>query len=145
MKYKGVTEDPPGSNHQKFGVWYGMDKVPWCNIFVSYCYALAHSRTFVQGHYYSYVPYMAADAQAGRNHLSIAHPVVAGDVITFDWDRDGIPDHTGLFIKWLDQAKGTFASIEGNTAIGNNSNGGQVCYREDRVMSEVHSMIHVGA
>ena len=28
----GVTEAPPGSNRTAFGVWYGENGVPWCNI-----------------------------------------------------------------------------------------------------------------
>ena len=146
MKYVGVAENPPQSNHQQFGVWYGFDRVPWCAEFVSYCYVTAGSKAFVRGHNYSYVPYMANDASRGLNHLTIAHPgPVAGDPITFDWDKDGVPDHTGLFVKWLDADHTKFASIEGNTSGTNNSNGGQVMYREDRYTSEVHSFIHVGA
>ena len=34
----GITEQPPESNHQKFGQWYGFDGVPWCAEFVSYCF-----------------------------------------------------------------------------------------------------------
>jgi len=147
LTYKGVKETPPGSNQQPFGVWYGMNGVPWCNIFVSYCYVAVGSKAFVRGHYYSYVPYMASDAHSGRNHLTVTHSPEPGDVVTFDWpgESPGTPDHTGLFVKWLDPAHNTFATIEGNTAIGNNSNGGEVCYREDRVISEVYNFIHVGA
>ena len=36
VKHLGVREIPPGSNQTPFGVWYGCDGVPWCNIFVSY-------------------------------------------------------------------------------------------------------------
>jgi hypothetical protein len=145
MKYKGVTESPSGSNHTQFGVWYGMDHVPWCDIFVSFNYVAVGSKAFARGSRYSYVPTMANDARAGANHLSIAHPVMPGDVITFDWDNDGVPDHTGFFVKWLNKTEGKFATLEGNTSGSNNSNGGEVMYREDRALSEVHSFIHVGA
>jgi len=146
LKYEGVKENPAGSNHTQFGVWYGVDRAPWCNILVSYCYVSAGSKAFVRGHDYSYVPTMDADARAGRNNLRIAHPgPITGDVVTFDWDHDGNPDHTGLFIKWLDDAHTKFESIEGNTGIGNNSNGGEVLKRNDRVVSEVRTFIHVGA
>jgi hypothetical protein len=144
-KYIGIKESPAGSNHTQFGVWYGMDHVPWCNIFVSKCYVNVGSKAFVRGHYYSYVPAMAGDARLGRNHLSIAHPVLPGDPVTYDWDNDGVPDHTGLFVEWLDKANGKFSAIEGNTAIGNNSNGGEVMLRKDRVLSEVYNFVHVGA
>ena len=29
---------PPGSNRTMFGRWFGVDGVPWCAIFVSYCF-----------------------------------------------------------------------------------------------------------
>lgn len=145
FKYVGVTENPPNTNHQKFGVWYGMDRVAWCNIYVSYCYATVGSKAFVRGHYYSYVPTMDADARAGRNNLSIAHPVMPGDVIAFTWPGEpGGPHHTGLFVKWINKATGTFESLEGNTSASNNSNGGQVMHRKDRNTSEVRTFIHVG-
>jgi hypothetical protein len=34
----GYKESPAGSNHQKFGVWYGVDRQPWCAMFVSWCF-----------------------------------------------------------------------------------------------------------
>ena len=34
----GVRESPPGSNRTPFGAWFGEDGVPWCAIFVSYCF-----------------------------------------------------------------------------------------------------------
>ena len=34
----GVREWPAGSNRNPFGAWFGEDGVPWCAIFVSYCF-----------------------------------------------------------------------------------------------------------
>jgi hypothetical protein len=34
----GIKEYPPNSNRQKFGEWYGVNGVPWCAMFVSYCF-----------------------------------------------------------------------------------------------------------
>lgn len=147
-QFVGITESPPGSNLQQFGRWYGFNGVPWCNIFVSYCYILgANSKVFQKGKNYSYVPFMDGDARAGRNNLSIAVHPLPGDVITFDWpgESPGIPDHTGLFVKWNDVAMDSFTSLEGNTSSGNNSNGGQVMMRADRAKSEVRTFIRVGA
>jgi len=41
---------------------------------------------------------------------------------------DGRFDHTGIFVRWIEVGK-TFESIEGNTAVGNDSNGGNVMLR----------------
>lgn len=145
LKDVGIKENPPNSNNNPFGVWYGFNLVPWCNEAVSRWYCDVGSTAFKRGLRYSFVPTMAADARAGRNHLTISHPVIPGDVIAFDWEHDGNPDHTGLFVKWIDKAAGTFESVEGNTALGNNSNGGEVQHRKDRNTHEVHTFIHVGS
>ena len=34
----GTKESPPGTNSNKYGKWYGMDRAPWCAMFVSYCF-----------------------------------------------------------------------------------------------------------
>jgi|SRR5882724_9840826 len=143
LRSVGIKETPVNNN--PFGIWYGFNYVPWCNEAVTKWYCDAGSKAFVKGHKYSYVPTMDADARAGRNNLSIAHPVIGGDIITFDWDHNGEPDHTGLFVKWIDKPMGMFESIEGNTSNANNSNGGEVMHRKDRVIGEVRTFIHVGA
>lgn len=143
FKDVGIKETPVNNNY--FGKWYGFNYVPWCNEAVSKWYCDAGSKSFKRGERYSFVPAMDMDARTGRNHLSISHPVIPGDVVTFDWDHDGTPDHTGLFVKWIDKAAGTFESVEGNTSGTNNSNGGEVMHRKDRVISEVRTFIHVGA
>jgi len=45
----------------------------------------------------------------------------------FDWNADGRYDHTGLFVRWINEKE--FETIEGNTAVGNDSNGGNVMKR----------------
>ena len=37
----GHVEDPRGSNRNIYGKWFGMDGVPWCAEFVSFCCATA--------------------------------------------------------------------------------------------------------
>jgi hypothetical protein len=125
----GYKESPAGSNHQKFGVWYGVDRQPWCAMFVSWAYVVgAKSRAFIRGSRYAYVPYIVADAGAGRNYLSLTSDPRPGDVVCFDWEGNGVADHVGLFEKWTTKGR-TFQTVEGNTSVGNNSNGGQVMRR----------------
>ena len=50
-----------------------------------------------------------------------------GDIVIFDWNKDGIGDHIGLIEK--NNGNGTYTTIEGNTAVGNDSNGGEVMRR----------------
>ncbi len=125
----GVKESPANSNIVKYSQWYGMTG-PWCAMFVSWCYVQAGSKEAKAGVRWAYVPYIVADARAGRNGLVAisASDVKQGDIVCFDWDG-GVADHVGLFDRWADAAKTTFYTVEGNTAIGNDSNGGEVMRR----------------
>lgn len=140
----GTKERPPDSNRVKYSVWYGITG-SWCAMFVTWCYVMAGStKTFRKGQRYAYVPYMVNDARGRNWHLVrlSKDSVMQGDIVTFDWDGGGMgassyaSDHVGLFDAWINKSAGTFRTIEGNTAIGNNSNGGEVMRRE-RSMSEV--------
>jgi CHAP domain-containing protein len=123
----GVVESPRGTNRQKYGVWYGMNGVPWCAIFVAWCYENSGkaSPSFAAGSRYSYVPSIVGDARAGRNGLRTTGDPIAGDLVCYDWNRDGIHDHVGIFEKWTN-ARSAFSAVEGNTGAASASNGGQV-------------------
>ena len=121
----GVEESPPNSNITKYTQWYGMTG-PWCAMFVSWCYETAgNSPSFRKGDAYAYVPYIVGDARNLRNGLQTTSDPIAGDLVCFDWERDTVHDHVGIFERWLPGA-GEFQTIEGNTSYANQSNGGQV-------------------
>jgi hypothetical protein len=143
-KHIGVKESPQGSYKQRFCAWYGFNGVPWCAEFVSYCYGVgAKSKAFVKGSRYAYVPYIVADARAGRNGLQVTRDPKPGDVVTYNWDG-GVADHVGLFKDWLSGAEGSeFHAIEGNTSVGNDSNGGEVMLRVRRI-AQVETFVRVG-
>jgi len=123
----GNTEYPMNSNKQKYGEWYGMNGVPWCAIFVSWVYDQTG------------IPLGLIDTNKGFHYCPSAfnhwnkngeitatpHP---GDIILFDWNGDGKMNHTGIFLQ-DNRDKMTFMTIEGNTALGNDSNGGEVMIR----------------
>lgn len=145
ITYIGQKESPAGSNRIGFAsIWYGVIGA-WCAMAVTRWYVDAGSKAFKRGHFWAYVPFMVADAKAGRNNLTITKNPQPGDVVAYDWPgmSPGIADHTGLFEKWLNRAEGKFSAIEGNTGIGNDSNGGEVMRRE-RNVSTVQCFIHVG-
>lgn len=126
MKEVGTKESPPNSNKQKYGEWFGLNSLPWCAMFVSWCYAQAGKPLpnigFAKGF---------AGCQTGYAFFKkkgwITDNPTAGDIVLFDWQGDGRYDHTGLFVEWLKD--GVFTSVEGNTAVGNDSNGGNVMVR----------------
>jgi hypothetical protein len=126
----GITESPAGSNHTKYGSWYGVDYQPWCAIFVTWCYEHAGaSPSFVKGSRYAYCPYIVGDARAGRYGLKTTDDPIPGDVVVYDWHGDGVHDHVGIFEKWTSGAT-YFQAIEGNTSYSDQSNGGEVMRRE---------------
>jgi hypothetical protein len=124
----GTTETPAGSNQCEFTKWYGMVG-PWCAMFVTYCYEVeaGGSPSFARSSRYAYVPYVVSDAGAARNGLTITSTPHPGDLVCFDWERDGTFDHIGLFESGTAT---TFTAIEGNTSTSNNSNGGAVMRRD---------------
>jgi peptidoglycan hydrolase-like protein with peptidoglycan-binding domain len=141
-KHLGTKESPAGSNRVQFSVWYGIIG-PWCAMFTTYCYVQAGSKAHIRGSKYAYVPYIVQDARRGANGLAVTNSPQPGDLVCFDWNKDGISDHVGLFEKWTNQASGQFSTIEGNTSVSNNSNGGQVM-RRDRNRSLVQAFVRVG-
>jgi hypothetical protein len=143
-QYIGIKEDPPGSNLTQFGKWFGVNGVAWCNIFVSYCFKEGAGYTIVDGFPggrgvgvfagkgCSYVPTTEAWLRATGMWIGRSTPI-AGDIAIYNWDG-GRPDHIGIVVK--DLGGGVFEAIEGNTAAGNDSNGGEVMRRR-RNMTQV--------
>ncbi len=132
QKEVGVTEIPAGSNKVKYNTWiYGKEvfgaNYAWCGAFVSWCYAQAGFTIKKGGLSKGFVGCQYAVANLSKWARLVTVPK-EGDVVFFDWEGDGKFDHTGLFIK--DLGNGTFQSVEGNTAVGNDSNGGAVMIRE---------------
>ncbi len=142
-KHLGVQEAPKDSNKVLFSKWYGVQG-PWCAMFVSYCYAEAGaSKSFRKGLKWAYCPSVLESARAGENHLSITDDPKRGDIVLYQFDQDANADHIGLFERFTDKS-GNFTAIEGNTATGNDSNGGEVM-RRNRNKSSVIAFIRVGA
>ena len=125
----GIKESPSASNKTKYGVWYGLNGQKWCAIFVSWVYNEAGSPL---GFIETSKGYQSC--QGGYNFWKSKGQLTAepqaGDIALFDWDGNGHCDHTGIFESWKDAAKTVFFSWEGNTAVGNNSDGGMVMRRE---------------
>lgn len=147
-KYLGTTESPAGSNRNRFGKWFGVDGVPWCNIFVSYCFKEGANKVIGKGfkapgvyaNGITYVPTTEAWLRGTGQWVGKATPQ-PGDIAIFNWDG-GVPDHIGIVERYL--GNGRFTTIEGNTAVGNNSNGGEVMRRE-RTLNEVDGFGRLGA
>ena len=123
----GTYEFPNDTNKTKYGKWFGFDGVPWCGIFVSWCYAQAGFPLPKIGFTKGFAGCQTAVAYFKKNGMITENPV-AGDIVFFDWNGDGRFDHTGIFEKWIDD--NCFLTIEGNTSFLNQSNVGVVINRE---------------
>lgn len=134
LRHVGVRESPPGSNRTMFGRWFGTDGVPWCAIFASYCYDVGAGVVLCRSWHgagvgprgVAYVPTLAAWLKATGRAVESPAP---GDLAIFDWDG-GLPDHVGLVVRVRSAELDT---VEGNTAVGNDSDGGEVMRRSRRV------------
>lgn len=128
----GYVESPPNSNANKFGAWYGFNRVPWCAIFVSYCFFVAGlplPATTRKG--FAYCPYGVNWFKKQKRWYK--SPIV-GDVVFFDWKGNGVAAHVGIVEKV--NRNGSIQTIEGNTSAGDNANGGKVM-RRTRTAKEI--------
>lgn len=141
IKWIHTKESPADSNRVKFSLWYGIIG-PWCAMFVTWCGVAAKSKAFKKGVRYAYVPYVVADARAGRNNLAVTNFPQKGDLVCFDWDNDSVADHIELFGEWT-KIPDVFTTIGGNTGRTNASNGGEVL-RMERNKRDVQVFVHVG-
>lgn len=127
VKEVGVVESPKNSNKTKYGKWFGLDGVAWCGMFVSWLYAQAGMQLPKIGFSKGFAGCQTAVAYFKKKGW-ITNDPVPGDIVFFDWNKDGRYDHTGIFVE--DVSDDEFITIEGNTSLTNQSNGGQVMRRK---------------
>lgn len=137
--YSRWSDPNPGT---KYGRWYAQktsspyfarNGVPYCAMFVSW--VLSQAGMIPPGGIFAYCPTGLNNARRlGRVHDK--RSAAPGDIVFFDWNHDGIADHTGI----VTANKGSYIeTIEGNTSSGrrgSQSNGGGV-YRRARSLSWV--------
>ena len=135
-KYIGVKEMPAGSNKVIFNTeYYGRvvsgSAYPWCCAFVWYIFKEAGaSDLFYDGQKTAYCPTVASWAK--KNSLTVSKTEGRkGDIVLFDWNKDGVADHIGL-IEYQNN-DGTYITIEGNTSVTSDNNGGEVMRRQRSV------------
>jgi hypothetical protein len=134
-KYIGVKENPPDSNKTIFGEWAKLNGLPWCGLFVSKCYEEAEKPLPKIGFRFNgFAGCQTAVAYFRKNGKVVSYPQ-PGDIVFFDWNADGRFDHTGIFVRKLDDI--WFETIEGNTSLTNQSNGGQVMLRQRKFSPNV--------
>lgn len=118
----GVLESPAGSNKVKYGQDYGLNGQPWCVMFVWWCFKEAGFNL------YKTASCTALKTQYQKAGQWVTSGFKPGDIVMFDFSgQKKITEHCGI-VESIDK-DGNLITIEGNTALGNQSNGGAVMRR----------------
>lgn len=130
-----VKESPAGSNNVKYNTaYYGREvqdtenvKYPWCVVFLWWCFRQAGAsalfygggKTASCGTLMSYAKF---------HGLYVSGGYAPGDLVFMRFStKRTTPEHIGI-VKEV-RADGSLVTIEGNTGVGNDANGGQVQQR----------------
>lgn len=126
----GVKENPSGSNKVKYNTeYYGREvqgvAYPWCCVFIYWIFKeCGMSKLFYGGNKTAYCPTVESYYKSKGQWYNT--PKV-GDLVLFDFSGKGIAEHIGILEKI--NADGTYTTIEGNTSLSSNDNGGAVMRR----------------
>ena len=118
----GYKESPAGSNRTKYGEWYGLNGQPWCMMAIQFW--LNQAGVPVPLKTASCGSFMRAAQAHGQWVTGGYQP---GDIVIMDFPGNKVKtDHCGIVVTALTDGVRT---IEGNTGVGNDSNGGEVMER----------------
>ena len=118
----GYKESPAGSNRTKYGEWYGLNGQPWCMMAIQFW--LNQAGVPVPLKTASCGSFMRAAQTHGQWVTGNYQP---GDIVIMDFPGNKFrTDHCGIVVTALTDGVRT---IEGNTGVGNDSNGGEVMER----------------
>jgi len=123
----GTHESPAGSNRQKYGAFFHDNGVAWCAIFVCWVLNMAGFLALIFG----FNDFTAGMAETFNKHGQFSKTPKGLCIVFFNF---GKPDgwngrfrgihHVGIRFGQL--ADGRQATIEGNTSLTSNANGGEV-------------------
>ena len=126
----GVKESPANSNRVKYNTaYYGREvsgaDYPWCCAFVWWVFhSVGADYLFFGGKKTAYCP--AAETYYRKKGQWFSEPK-AGDLALFDFSGKGVASHIGIVASV--NADGSITTVEGNTALTNDDNGGAVMLR----------------
>lgn len=113
----GMKENPMGSNNIKYNTdYYGHevsgDKYPWCCVFIWWVFRKCGMlMKFCAGNKTAYCPFVVNWAKNNNSWVESDYQI--GDILLYDWDKDGKADHIG----WCaGVSKDSIKSIEGNSS-----------------------------
>lgn len=121
----GVLENPAGSNRVKYAEEYGLNGYAWCMMFVWWVFREAGFNLRKTA---SCTELTNAYKKAGQWVTKDFKP---GDIAMFDFSgKKKITEHCGIIVEVNTD---NIVTIEGNTGIGNDANGGAVMKRQRRM------------
>lgn len=125
----GTKENPSGSNKVKYNTeYYGRavsgSSYPWCCVFIWWLFKKCNASGLFYGGKKTASCTTLMDYYKAKGQFSKTPKV--GSLVFFQFDNDPASEHIGIVIK---VNSGSIVTIEGNTAVGNDSNGGEVMER----------------
>lgn len=129
-KELGTREFPPGSNDVKYNTdYYGGrvqgGKYPWCCVFLWWIFQKVDCpELFFGGKRTAYCPALLTYHQ--RKGQAVTGDYQPGDIVFFNFNRGSSAQHVGLCESWDGRY---ITTIDGNTGVGKEANGGAVMRR----------------
>lgn len=141
--FLGTKESPVNSNNVIFNTDYYGKKVsgsdyPWCCTFVWDVFRMCNaSELFYDGKKTARCQTVYEWGKEKKLTVSKGNGK-KGDLIIFDWNGNGVAQHIGFILS--KNPDNTYNTIEGNTAVGSDSNGGEVMQRK-RAQSSILAIV----
>ena len=114
----GQGESPAGSNQTKYGRAFGWDGVPWCVIFLWWCFREAGEKDA----FYGGGKTSSCSALYGwyreRGQTAGPEEIRPGDILLLNFSGTREAQHCGLVTRVVNGAEGWYRTIEGNTSAG---------------------------
>jgi len=131
---KEVGYKQAANSSNKYGQWYGADRQPWCAMFLSWCAAQAGIDSGIIPKF-AYVPHGVDHyKKQGRFRPAKGYIPQTGDIVFYDFNGNGTPDHVGIVTGY---GGGMISTIEGNTSSVSQANGGAVERKQRNAVSGV--------
>ena len=138
----GTKESPAGSNNVRYNTaYYGREvydglwdtKFPWCVVFLWWCFREAGASALFYGGDKTASCRTLLGYYRARGQAVTDGDYQPGDLIFYNFQGDSDPEHVGLCESF---GGATVVSLEGNTGIGNDANGGAVM-RRSRTLGQI--------
>lgn len=107
-----IDADGQQKGYTRYGRWYGSEYADWCAMYVSFClhYAGVPESTFPQEA--GCGSWVRALQARGLYRAPGEYTPQSGDIVFFDWQQNGQPDHVGILEK---ADAGSLIVLEGNS------------------------------